>query len=1152
MAQETKKDLIKQTTGVSIRNKMLFWLLLIALLPTAVISYVQYKLSADSLHKLTFDRLESTLALQQQALNDYFTERVKNLKNITDNVDAAQKRTYAALSAVKNTRHNVLKKYVQEHVKDVEVFSYSPQQKKVVDEFMKDPSTGLDATFLSFLKSWTNDRDFDSFMLVSVTGKVLYATNQDAKNNSIVKGDSPEWLAFKNGSQKGTFTGYGISSIYDDEPAAYVSAPVKQKGKLSAVLLFKLKNDAFDKIMKDTLGLGETGETYLVGPDGMFRSNSRYFEESTLLNPAFLVDTESVAEALIGIDGERVVVNYRGEYVLSSYMPLEIQGTTWALITEIDQHEAVAPKLDKNKADYLTRVSENYGFPDLYLIDPDGYVFYSTKQAPDYQTNLLAGPYADSGLTETINKVLETKGIVISDYSLYKPAGSKPAAFLAEPIIHDNEVTMIVAYQIPLDQIGAIMSSQVQFAQEGSSGDTYLIGQDKLWRTESLQTQKYNVKTTLLNPKVKVDSEAVTDALAGIKGTRIISNGLGEKVLSSWAPFTFKGLQWAIISEIGQDEVEGPINKLLRTIALLAGLAGLAVIGVSLWVAGGITRQIKSIMTVMKKVEEGDYEDRARITSNDELGSMASSFNHMIDTTKNLIQNRQEEHEQLQESIMGLLGEISDVADGDLTVRATVQADATGTVADSLNIMFEELSGAIGKIKKSSEEVGATAENLSASTNKLAIQSDAQSEIINDAAKEITQMTLAIELAAEQAGQSAETSGLSIAAATEGTKAVEDTSRAMEAIRNNVQDTARAIKRLGESSQEISDFTRTINEISDRTSILALNASIQAAAAGDAGHGFAVVAEEIQRLAERTAGSTKQIETLIRNILGEITEAGVSMDASIQEVVSGTALSEDALAKLQDINKRSSEVANLIDSVSGATEKQAKSSAKVAKSMTDIGVIITDTAEETRKTSSSMREMAAVADEMLQSVSVFNLPEAEGKTTEEVVVSESPLVTELKKEHGILTKTLKEVKMLGIDSKEGRNKLLASKNALLAHLKKEDESIYPILNEKAKNDTYLKSMLEVYYEDMKEISAYAIEFFGKYSEGGSILEFTKDFETLYASLAQRISNEEKMLYKKYDEIHQQRMMATLSQTLVDEDNEPISLESFMDFDEEEK
>jgi len=470
-----------------------------------------------------------------------------------------------------------------------------------------------------------------------------------------------------------------------------------------------------------------------------------------------------------------------------------------------------------------------------------------------------------------------------------------------------------------------------------------------------------------------MNTEAVTEALAGRSGTKVITNGIGETVLASWAPFTYKNLHWAMVSEVSKEDVESPIKGLAKIIALIVGLVVLVVGFVSYLVSGGVTRQVSEIMKVMVKVGKDNYEDRAKITSGDELGAMASSFNEMIGTIQSLLRTRQQEHDQLQDSIITLLEEITALSDGDLSVRASVSEDATGTLADSLNLMLEEFGVTIGKIKKSSEQVGATASKLSGSTDELAQWSDAQSRLINDSVKEINRLTAAIERASELAGQSAKTSQFSSQVAGDGAKAVEDTSRAMESIRGNVQNTARAIKRLGESSQEISDFAKTINEISDRTSILALNASIQAAAAGEEGRGFAVVAEEIQRLAERAAVSTKQIETLIKNILGEITEASTSMDASIQEVVHGTSLSKNALARLDEITKRSTDVAELINGVAAASKEQAATTAKLAETMGEIGTVSLETAKETRQASNEMRQMSTMADEMLMSVATFKL-----------------------------------------------------------------------------------------------------------------------------------------------------------------------------------
>jgi twitching motility protein PilJ len=412
---------------------------------------------------------------------------------------------------------------------------------------------------------------------------------------------------------------------------------------------------------------------------------------------------------------------------------------------------------------------------------------------------------------------------------------------------------------------------------------------------------------------------------------------------------------------------------LLKIIGVTVLSAAALIAVVSLLVAGGVTRQVKEIVQVMSKVEKGDYSMQAKVTSKDELGRLAGDFNTMTGTIQNLIQTRQEEHDKLNNSIIQLLEEITQLADGDLTIRATVTDDVIGTLADSLNMMLDELGRAFRRIKDSAEQVGSTANVLSSSTGELADQNNTQSQLLNEAVQKISLLTAEIRSAAEKAGQSAGTSKISSQVAEDGATAVRETSHSMEAIRSNVQNTARAIKRLGESSQEISDFARTINEISDRTSILALNASIQAAAAGEEGRGFAVVAEEIQRLAERAAVSTRQIETLIRNILGEITEAGVSMDASIQEVVQGTKLSQNALAKLEEITARSNEVAELIEGVASASKEQADTTAALASKMTDIGRVSLETAQETMGASISMREMAAMGDDMVQAVAVFKL-----------------------------------------------------------------------------------------------------------------------------------------------------------------------------------
>jgi twitching motility protein PilJ len=228
-------------------------------------------------------------------------------------------------------------------------------------------------------------------------------------------------------------------------------------------------------------------------------------------------------------------------------------------------------------------------------------------------------------------------------------------------------------------------------------------------------------------------------------------------------------------------------------------------------------------------------------------------------------------------------------------------------------------------------------------------------------------------MVSEHASQSAEVSEQAKHNALSGADAVRQTNKAMNAIRERVQEAARAIKRLGESSQEIGNIVQIINDIADRTSILALNASIQAAMAGDAGRGFAVVAEEVQRLAEQSANSTKQIETLVKTIQGEINEAGTRMDDSIQRVVHGTQLADGAHGKLEDIEAVSTQLAELVQAISMAAKEQAISSENISTTMKKLGQVSKQASLQGRHTALSITNLAKTSEQLHQSVEVFTL-----------------------------------------------------------------------------------------------------------------------------------------------------------------------------------
>ncbi len=411
-----------------------------------------------------------------------------------------------------------------------------------------------------------------------------------------------------------------------------------------------------------------------------------------------------------------------------------------------------------------------------------------------------------------------------------------------------------------------------------------------------------------------------------------------------------------------------------RLIALFTALFGVLVaIGATYLLATGITRQVNAVSTVMQKIAAGDYKARANVTSEDELGQVAKGLNGMLDNTVSLISSR-EERDQIQASIMKLLNDVSGVAEGDLTKEAEVSADMTGSIADSFNFMIEELRRIIGDVQETTLSVGTAANEIQATAEHLAETSQSQSLQIVDTSAAIDEMATSIRQVSENASSSALVADQSRSNSMKGAEAVGRTVRGMEAIRERVQETSKRLKRLGESSQEVGEIVDLIGDIADRTSILALNASIQAAMAGEAGRGFAVVAEEVERLAERSTNATKRIGSLIKTIQTETNEAVASMEDTIREVVSGSSLASEAGKALEEIRAVSEKLAELIQSISMAAKQQARGSEALAKAMSDISETTQQTAAGTKEAAVSIRNLTSLADNLGESVSRFKLP----------------------------------------------------------------------------------------------------------------------------------------------------------------------------------
>ncbi len=352
----------------------------------------------------------------------------------------------------------------------------------------------------------------------------------------------------------------------------------------------------------------------------------------------------------------------------------------------------------------------------------------------------------------------------------------------------------------------------------------------------------------------------------------------------------------------------------------------------------------------------------------------ALAFVMVRDTRRRLVEQASQ-NERNQAAILQLLDELADLAEGDLTVHASVTENFTGAIADSINYAIDQMRVLVSKIKSVSVQVSKAASQTQDTALNLEKAADTQALQIGQASNEISEMAVSIDQVSGHATESAAVANRAVEIASKGSQVVHGTINGMDNIRGQIQETAKRIKRLGESSQEIGDIVSLINDIADQTNILSLNAAIQASMAGDAGRGFAVVADEVQRLAERSSAATKQIAALVKTIQTDTNEAVISMEQTTTEVVSGAKQAQDAGVALEEIESVSTSLAALIRNISEATIQQAKSATEVSKTMSVIKEITDQTVENTGATSKSIGELTTMANEMHKSVEGFRLPQ---------------------------------------------------------------------------------------------------------------------------------------------------------------------------------
>ena len=628
-----------------------------------------------------------------------------------------------------------------------------------------------------------------------------------------------------------------------------------------------------------------------------------------------------------------------------------------------------------------------------FLLSDKGIVQYSSDPALYSRPDLSFRAYFKDAIAGRPN---------VSDVSLGVNVQSSPAMFFTAPVKDAAGNTIGTAtLRINAEAIWAVLDSAKLSSRSVATlvdDDGVVIGPGKpdlLWHSVGQLSAEAQNNTKARFNLEKVDSLGLGGVATALKNAQAaltpeapratghvrFALGSGKRAEPMVGGYGFlASRKWAVLIMQPQSEFLSPVQRAASS--ALPGVAAVALLVVA-WVgaavAFAIRRQfqhpVKDMLGVMELVRAGELEARLPARSDDELGRLGAQLNEMLDSLTELVQTR-EERDALQQRIQQLLTEVSNVAEGDLTIQAQVTSDVTGALADAFNFMTDELRKIVSSIDSTTGQVTNGAGEVLSASQELAAKSRAQAERIQQVSAAVEQMATAINEVSSNASRSAGVARNALQNADRGGQAVSQVVDAMGRIRSNTHETAQKIKRLGETSQRVGEIVQLIEDLADQTNLLALNAAIQAASAGEHGRGFAVVADEVRRLAERSADATKQIDSLIHAIQSDTSAAVAAMEESTQQVVAGSRLADEAGRSLESIQTVVADLAELIGAISESAQQHAQTSSVVAASMTEVSSVTQQTTEGTQQTAERVSLLARAAEQLRASVSAFRLPEA--------------------------------------------------------------------------------------------------------------------------------------------------------------------------------
>jgi methyl-accepting chemotaxis protein len=847
--------------------------LLVGLIPFAVVATMSYLNSSSALSDVTKQQLQDQYDVKKPEVENYFAARQSDLHALVENIKAQRQQSFHQLESIQDLKKRqleVLLNGMESDLVALEVAARSAfQDLKTYHDTSGASETGqLDvnsAEYESIYKKHYPELSkicqhqgyYDIFLICWKHGHVMFTVARESdlgSNVGLAKGPQTQeglgrlWREVRE-TRNSTFIDFAEYSPSGGDQAAFAGTPLyDEKGNPIAVIAFQMPHEKIQKIVGNREGMGETGESYLIATDPVsgeteFRSNMTTMGDGDYV-VGHQITTPYIDRALSGESFSEIYVDSAGNPVLISADPIEADGLDWAMVSKIDAEESFVPRVEGETEDFLTKYKNEYGYYDIFLFNQEGYCFYSVAKENDYRTNLANGKYSSSNLGRLVRRVIDSRQFGFADFEPYAPSGDKPAAFIAAPVLHEGDVKLVVGIQLP----NSAISHMVQVGSDKEKAlESYLVGPDKLMRSDSVLNDDYSVDASFANDR-KVDTKAVRNALEGKSGIEVIEDYNGHQVLSAYGPVDAFGTTYALMSEVDEKVAFASTRRLQWIIGLIAAIGIAAILTVAYFIARSIAEPIRDVVEGLRSGAE----------------QVASASDQVSQSSQEMAEGSSEQASSLEESSASLeeMSSMTEQNSSNASQADTLMQETEGLVSDGVQTM-EQMSAAIEDIEESSGETAKiieTIDEIAFQTNLLALNAAVEAARAGEAGKGFAVVAEEVRNLAQRSAEAARNTAELIEGSREnvhdGVKAADELGEKMQSIQERTDKAQTMVSEISAASKEQSDGIEQVND-----AVAQMNEVVQQSASNSEESASAV--EELSSQAQEMNAMVAQLAALV-------------------------------------------------------------------------------------------------------------------------------------------------------------------------------------------------------------------------------------------------------------------------------------------------